>query len=579
MWGSILAVLALAALLFELREAPVAAGTPRGGSSRALALVALAVGCALVALVLHRPDADDSFYLNVAVSAADRPDAPVLQSDTLHGIPGLPLHQPIYRLHSYELAVGAVSWGSGIPAIRVLHLGATALFAALVPLAWAALFRRLVPGRWLFTTTAFVAVLLFTADTHRWYGNFAFPRIWQGKSIYLFVWLPVIYTRALEFARLPTLARGLGLAAAQIAAVGASASAVWEGPAAALLALASGLRADWRGLRVLAAGALASAYVLIAGWWLMQGDIAQHDPMLQRAQLRAVAKAWAPGMQLADALRSVFGGGALFAASLAALASSWSFCAREPARRFAIAVPLVVWGTLLNPYFERELARWLTGPSYWRVLWCLPVPVFLALVLSAPLRLPARAWPRVAAALALGAFCVAVPSYSVFSPRNLPREVRGSVTLGWPSLKVPQAGAISDYEWAAALCEVAGPEGVVVAPEYVSLWVPTFHHPARPLVVRESYLRKFIDRLGRDAVRPRRVMTRLVAGEQIQTDAFAVFAEGLDRFGVRAALLRESSAAAQLRLLLAERGFERRRAAEDHELWVRRGSGPAAPIR
>jgi hypothetical protein len=539
------------------------------GRSRSIALTALALGSALAALVLHRPDADDAFYVNAAQSAADAPSAPLLQFDTLHGIPGLPLHQPIYRVSSYELAIGAAAWITGLPAIALMHIAATAVFAALLPLAWASLFRRLVPDRWLFATAALVVVLVSAADSHRWYGNFALPRIWQGKSIFLFVWLPLIYVRALDFAASPSLSRGFGLAAAQITALGASSSALWQGPAAALMAIVSGVAIDRRGFRTLLLGATTTLYVLAAGWWLMQGDIAQHDPLLERAQVRAAVQAWKPGMRVADALTAVFGGGALFGTSLAAIASAWAFCGREPARRFAIVLSLAVWLLLLDPYFERELSRRLTGPSYWRVLWCLPVPLLIALILSAPLRLPPRFRPKLLASVGLVAFCALIPRYSVFSPKNRPREVHGTVEVGWPRLKVPRDGVPSDYEWARLLNEAAGSEGTVVAPEYVSLWVPTFPHPARPLIVREAYLRKFIDRLGRAALRPRRVMTRLMEGELIQADAREVFSEGLDRFRVRAALFVESEVAPDLRAILTQHGFQLSRAGNGHELWSR----------
>jgi hypothetical protein len=569
LWWSLLLVLSLAFVRFVVREAPPARATPVGGRARSLALAALATGTAVAALVLHRPDADDSFYVNIAGSAADAPDSPVLQFDTLHGIAGMPLHQPVYRIASYELLVGAIAWISGVPAIAVMHIGATALFAALLPLAWAGLFRRLTPDRWLFAAAALVAVLAASGDTHRWYGNFALPRIWQGKSIFLFVCLPLIYTRALDFAVAPSFARGVGLAAAQIAAVGASSSAVWQGPAAALMALASGITVDRRGLRTLAMGAITSVYVLVSGWWLMQGDISQHDPLLHRAQARAAGHTWEAGMHVAAALRAVFGGGLLFGASLASIASAWALCGKGLARRFAIVLPLAVWGLLLDPYLERELGRRLTGPSYWRVLWCLPVPALMALVLSAPLRLPTRFRPRLLAVLGLVGFCALVPRYSVFSAENRPREVHGTLDIGWPRLKVPRNGSPSDYEWAARLCEVAGPEGVVVAPEYVSLWVPTFSRPARPLIVREAYLRKFVDRLGRSEVRPRRVMTRLVEGEAIQPDALDVFSEGLARFRVRAVLLAVSELAPELRSILALQRFRLLSSGNGHELWSR----------
>ena len=66
----------------------------------ALALVAVAV-----TLVAHRPDEDDAFYLNVAVSAIDFPEAPLLHYDGMHGEVGLPILETHYRAQSYELGI------------------------------------------------------------------------------------------------------------------------------------------------------------------------------------------------------------------------------------------------------------------------------------------------------------------------------------------------------------------------------------------------------------------------------------------------------------------------------------------
>jgi Trk K+ transport system NAD-binding subunit len=109
----------------------------------------------------------------------------------------------------------------------------------------------------------------------------------------------------------------------------------------------------------------------------------------------------------------------------------------------------------------------------------------------------------------------------------------------------------------------------VVAPEYISLWVPTFHHPAIPLIVRESYIRKHLDRLGRDEVRPRRVMTSYVAGIVTQTDVLQVFRDGLDRFDVKAVCLTVTHRSPDIRATLRELHFERTVAGPEHEIWVR----------
>ncbi len=572
-WGMVL-LLGVASLLFVALDPPRTEAPARGrGPERALWLLGLAA--ALLTLAVHRPDLDDSFYVNVAVAAADFPGRALLSGDTLHGIPGLPLHQPIYRVQSYEILLGALSWLTGIPAIVCFHWIAAALAALFVPLAWAELFRLLTPRTWIFSVAALLLVLVAAGETHRFYSNFAFVRMWQGKSIYLFVALPLVYSQALRFALRPGVRRWLWLAAAQVAALGLSSSALWAGPAAALLAMSCALRPTRRGAALLALGALASVYVLAVGWWLMQGDIAAHDPLLERARVRALRRVPPPpGAELSEAFSSVLGTGRLHLVALATLAAGWALQGRGLARRFALVLPLGVWLVLLNPYLGRWLERSLTGPSYWRVFWALPVPALLALALTAPLQAQGSPARRRAGQLAAAGLCLAfalgAPRYSVLAAENRPVEVRGELRLGWPDLKVPRSLYRSDYEWARALNESVPAGATVLAPEYIAGWVPTFHHHAHPLVAREAYLRKFLDRLGQPAVRQRRVMTHYVAGKELDTGAAERFRDGLDRFGVAAVCLAVTSRAPEARAILSEAGFERRLEGAEHELWVRR---------
>ena len=61
---------------------------------------------ALLTLVAHRPDIDDTFYQNLAVGITDFPGQALLEFDTMLGIPDLPIHRPTYRIHSLEILVG-----------------------------------------------------------------------------------------------------------------------------------------------------------------------------------------------------------------------------------------------------------------------------------------------------------------------------------------------------------------------------------------------------------------------------------------------------------------------------------------
>jgi hypothetical protein len=555
-WALLVAALAPAALVLLIPEQARAEPAQRSrAAERALCL--LAIGCAVYALLVHRPDHDDAFYVDMAVSAVDLPELPLLSRDTLHGRFDLPIHYPSYRLHSYELWNAAIARVTGIPAIYAFHWLSAALAAALVAFAHAALFRSLLPRCWPWTTFALVVVLAAAGETHQWYGNFAFVRIWQGKAICLFVFLPLVYAYAIRFAQRGDPRSWLLLAAAQIAATGASATGVWAAPIAALSAAAAVLRPDRAGLRRLVVLALAPAYVVAAGLLVksdMSATFASAEPAVRAA-----------GERLADALHTVLGDGRLYHLGVAAPFLAWLCCPPGSlARRFAIAVPLAVTLVLLCPWADALVRDHVTGPAYWRALWVLPVPVLIALIAAAPVARGAGALPRVATLALLAAGGALLPRYPGWSARN------EGAWLGWPALKVDP-----DYRWAVAVNELA-PRQRVVAPMSVSTWVPVSHDHAYPMSVR-FYLRPLRERLGEQAYRDRIRMTRFAGGEATGARAAAAFERGLELYGVQAACLRTAPEVGAARDILRRAGFVKRIQGTDMEIWARAGPAAAAP--
>jgi hypothetical protein len=72
----------------------------------------LLVGLAMtIALIAHRPDADDTFYVNLAVNAVDNPSGQILAGVV-----------PIYMSHSLEILMAAISMWLDIPTIAIFHL-------------------------------------------------------------------------------------------------------------------------------------------------------------------------------------------------------------------------------------------------------------------------------------------------------------------------------------------------------------------------------------------------------------------------------------------------------------------------
>ena len=161
----------------------------------------------------------------------------LLSGDTMHGIPGLPLIFPVYRVHSYELLNGALAYLTGIPAIYCFHWLSAAFAALLVPLAYAKLFRILTPRRWL-ATRRHPRCSCWSRRARRTAGTATSPSSGCGRaspsSSRSFT--PLLYAYALRFAARPNLRDWTMLAAAQIAAVGCSSSALWAAPVGAGMA-------------------------------------------------------------------------------------------------------------------------------------------------------------------------------------------------------------------------------------------------------------------------------------------------------------------------------------------------------
>lgn len=570
-WWSAVALLSLAAVLFVVRE-PARAGSPARGHGLEAGLLLVSLAAAALALVAHRVDIDDAFYVNVAAAAADAPAAPLLAGDTLHGVEGLPLLLPLYRLHGYELGNAALAWLTGMPAIACFHFVSAALGAALLPLALARLCRWLTPAHWLWTVAVCIFVSLAAGDVHRWYGNFGLVRIWQGKSLMLWVFLPLVQAYALAFALRPRPGAWLRLAGAQVAALGCSASALWAAPAAALAAASCALPLSRRGLGRLLLAALASSYLvgagLVARSWIADDpalrEVAHTTPEVEgMRELRGVPeeRRHAPGVQLDLSLALVAGDGRLRTALLLSLVAAWTLAPAGLGRRFAIVVPLAVLVTLLDPYTSEWVSSHVTGASTWRAFWLLPVPLLLALMLVAPLGIPvARASVRRLAVLgACALFAGLVPLRSALAASN------GVELVFPPRLKVdPEA-----WRWAQLLTERAGAGAVVVAPESVCVWLPTLHGRVYPLVVRPMYLARYEEQLGTTDVRLRLLMTALVSGGSPPPRSGALFASGLDRFGVRAVLLPVVPGAPRLRSRLRAAGFARDLQGAGYEIWLR----------
>jgi len=554
-WSAALALCAVLAAR-ELRR-PVAAPPP--GPFRRGHVVFLAAAsalCVAVTLCARRPDADDAYFVNLAVAAADAPFAPLGARDTLHGLPGppagMPAGYPTYRLHAVELLAGALAWLGGVRAIAVAHLGVAAAAAALLPLALARAARELAGAAWPVAVGAALLVLLAFGDTHHGYGNLGPVRLHQGKAVFVSLVVPLLVAYGLGFARRPGARTWLRLAAVQVAGLGLSASALWAAPAVAGLALAAGVPATRAGARTLALGLGASAYPLLAAALLVGATreaVGAHDLARDTGALfehaRAVVLGSGPAAWLA--WLGVLGGAAL--------------APTRVARRVAIAFPLGFLALLWNPLLTPWLAEHVTGaPTYWRVFWVLPVPLLLGVAVAGASALAGRRGGRpgalaAAAACAL-ALCIA-PSDGTLSADN-------RVRLGAPGLDVPEPA----FRAAEALARHAPPGAGVLAPYPVAAWVPTLRADLSPLAVRTDYLLGLRAVLGDDEVARRGLLVNLVSGPDPDPRALRVLRARLDD-GSLAAVCVAAAAPPAVRVALEDAGLAEVAAAGGYRVYAR----------
>src|SRR6185437_11875490 len=224
------------------------------GKHSAWIVLFVAAAAVCITLVASRPDADDAFYRSVSATLLRFPQQPVLVHDTLYRLPDVPILLQFYRLSNYDVLVGTLARITGADHMVVAYLFLPSAFAAFCILAWAYLLRRIVPARWPWALLILFVCVLALGEMHRAYGNFAFVRLFQGKSILVTGMVPVIAGSALRFARHGGLRHWLLLFAAQIAALGVSASALFVAPAAAALGLAGGWSTNTESSRRFALG-------------------------------------------------------------------------------------------------------------------------------------------------------------------------------------------------------------------------------------------------------------------------------------------------------------------------------------
>lgn len=540
-WGALMG-LGLAWRVCRTTSAAAAPLSARGWG----VLLLVASAAVFVTLFANRPDPDDAFYMSIPATLLRFPHAPVLLHDTMYRMGDLPLLLPIYRVDSYEVLVGTLSRLTGVPHMEIAYLVLPSLFAVFAVLAWARLLKRLIPERWITTLVILFLCVLALGEAHQSYGNFAFVRLFQGKAILATVMVPAIVCAALDFSRCAGARNWIVLFAAQVAALGFTSSALFVAPAAAGMALASAWSPDASAMRRFLIGLLASAYVIAAGGVLIFATHGGHgfvsDATMQ-PMLDLIKHTW----------------GTRSTALLIALLAAWAFVPSRLAGRYFAAGALLFLFVVLNPYTYRFMADHLTGAStHWRLTWALPLPVFAAVVLGGVVSGIMRVRPRAAG---VAGFVLFVCGAGWFGWTCGVLRETNFLRLGVPGLKVYQF----EYPIAKRVATRVPENGVVLAPELVATWLPTFVQHPRLVGVRTVYLAQTFP--VQEAKR-RLALMQYVAGSKRTAESKGEFVKALTRYGITCVVVLHAAAwRGEIEAALTQRGWARSGAGV-YDTWV-----------
>ena len=555
-----LAVAWLAACLVAVLRAERGRGLARVAPARGGELLVwiLSAAAAALPLVSHRASPDDGYYVNVAVHAVDHPEAPLLRFDTLHGVPDLPAMYSVYRLHSFELLGAALARLSGLSALEVFSWVLPVLFTLLLGLAHAQLARLLAPERWRWLFVVLLALLLLEAEVPQSFGSFAGFRMHQGKSALLFVALPLLVVHAAELARRPGARAWALLLATNVAAVGLSSTGLWLAPLVGGIAALGAARWSARGARALGLSLAAAAYPVAMGLLHVQESLDESAPLRDTGAGVQLVTTGNPvltdGAELvAETWRLVLGEGALALLALVALLGAWATCRDGLARRLALAFPLALLLLLLDPYVALRIARWVTGPqTYWRVLWAVPLPALVALVLTARLA-PGRLGRVLSIALPLAL----LPA--VTGARGFREPIR------WEPLGLE--AHVEGLEHAEAIAREVPAGSHVLAPTYVGTCLLQLHGYSFPLVGQRNWLVVQEARLGgSEGERRLRLLDYVLGVPQPQT----LLTSAIHDYDLRAVCFTRGTVNTKaIRSTLEFLGFRQIHASATWETWAR----------
>jgi hypothetical protein len=486
------------------------------------ALTAVCLLAVLITLGAHRPNADDAYFVNVAVSAIDFPKQSILAFDGMHksGLP--PVEQTLHLLQVYELFVAVLSDITTIPVHTMYYVIFPALwtFFAIV-VHWLVLRNFLSSTSAMFGLVIVIVILISWGDGHRTYGNFAFVRLYQGKAIYLLVALPLIIHAALQYRFNANSRNWLYLMLCQCAALGFTTTGLIVAPMAAGLVLLVRPQITGSFWRISSSGLATSLplFLLAIGMYVR---LIPYRMSLETG-LVLLGYEFVLGSQRTNLVL-------LCLLLLPALA----YMVRIRYADWIVNYILIIFLLLFCPATASFFATSIGHVFSWRIFWAFPIPLFLGLTMGIMVsnRIPYR-WFWV---ILSGCWLV---MFSLMGPHAVSQRNWAWSYIG--GFKVAE----NPFDVAQRIMEIASKDSLALVPGPVAVYLCGFHK-APPLVgVRSLYLAKLRGVLPDEELNDRINLFQYIGGKHRALSVKEVL-QAIDEQNIKTVVFPENHLHAQL---------------------------------
>jgi len=432
-----------------------------------LALLTCCLLSALLCLVSHRPDQDDFAYVPNVIYYLEHPDEPM--GFKVHFIDSGREDEPFASYHRcsipFEYSQGIVSYITGMHLLTVYYFFGPALFGCMIPLVWFYIISRFsFPPHAAVTGAFFICLsLILMGEQHRSFGNFAFNRISQGKTVMFTVGIPLFVGLTMEFFQLPSVRRWVYLFVTSVAMVGLTTTAAMMIP---LLAIVLSISCSLSYVTTMKARIITIFKYLFTLVYpaLYAGSIL----LLSMDQLgidKPINRGW-PTTFLGSA-KLVLNGPVVILFLIAGTISAIVLVQKRE-RRFLITWDVLVIVLYLNPLVSPFVIKYVTSPNiYWRLFYLLPFPLVLGLsgaALASQLETVGTRWRRV---ILIGAGAFLLAAHLPASSSSVFRCGPNVTKLGMPRYKVKEVY----LEQARKVLALNPPLGTMLAPQGVDTMI------------------------------------------------------------------------------------------------------------